>query len=144
MPDEFTTPVKKKIFHWLRRRYHFRSQLTAASYFDAFATRIDFLFRDRDDRKIGIVGRNISTQPLTGIGAFAWKVSENALFEKMDGTLDGVILVILVANPTKARKARSLIANHIATKTPKTLVNDLVIGYMKKKFEPVYLERSIF
>jgi len=145
MAVEFTAPVKQKVFKWLKPRYHFTSQLTAASYFNAFVKRIDFLFKDSSNRKIGIVGRNLRTKPLTGLGAFAWSVSEGANFEIADGTLDGVILVVLVQSASKARKARDLIANHLATKTPKTFVNDLVIGYIKAgKFEPVYLERAIF
>ncbi len=145
MAIEIGSTTEKRLFRWLRRRYRLSSQLTAASHFTEFVRRVDFLFRDDSGRKIGIVVRNLRSSPLTGVGEFAYTVSEGTELELTEKNLNGVILVVLVRNPTKAQRARELIADHLAKQKPSTLANDLVTGHFKDgKFEPDYLERAIF
>lgn len=146
MAIEFGPVVRQAVFRWLRREYHLTHRVPVPG---AIVGRIDWVFRATRNRTIGIVGRNLEGGGVAGIGAFAWTTSEAANFEIAEGTLDGVILVVLVDDAAAARAARTDIAAFVANQVPPSLVNDTVIGYRQKKFKvtrfvPKYQERRIF
>ena len=146
MAIEFGPTVRRSVFHWLKKEYRFTRRISVPR---GVVGRVDYAFRGTDGRTIGVIGRNLEgPESVAGVGQLAWTTSEEANFELAEGTLDGVILVVL-ADEDETHAARTDIAAFVATQTPPSLVNDTVIGYRKakiklKRFVPTYQERRIF